>query len=129
MNSHLNLQLWHSLLTHYNDIQIVQFLAFGFPLDICNRDKFSPIAQITNHKSATDYSTAIDEYLNSEISHGAILGPFTFQPIPKLHCSPLLTRPKGPPGYIFSPKIYFYPFSFKILFNSSHIQLSIYPNI
>ena len=32
VNSHLNLQLWHSLLTHYNDIQIVQFLAFGFPL-------------------------------------------------------------------------------------------------
>ena len=38
----------------------------------------------------------VEEYLQTEMAHGAILGPFDDISSKLYHCSPLLTRPKPP---------------------------------
>ena len=35
------------------------------------------------------------DFLNTEISHKAIVGPYTATPLSQLQCSPMLTRPKA----------------------------------
>ena len=94
--SKFNLPLWYSLLNSYVDQNIVQFLAFGFPLDVINKANFRPNLLVENHQSSLRFKEAVAGFLQTETLEGAILGPFSFPPIQDLHCSPLLTRPKGP---------------------------------
>ena len=61
-------------MVNYWDQQLVDLLAFGFPLDF---DHSCPLeATETNHASATAYSEHTDKYLQDEIHFGAIYGPF-----------------------------------------------------
>ena len=94
--SKFNLPLWYSLLNKYVDQNIVQFLAFGFPLDVKDKANFRPNLLVRNHQSALRFKEAVAGFLQTETLEGAILGPFNYPPIHNLHCSPLLTRPKGP---------------------------------
>ena len=48
-----------------------------------------------NHKSALQYSSHVDVYLNEEMDHGAMLGPFKQPSIDDLHISPFMTRDKS----------------------------------
>ena len=49
---------------------------------------------ISNHHSALQYPAAVDDYLQKEISLGAILGPADQVNSNMYHCSPLLSNPK-----------------------------------
>ena len=91
----LNIPLWESLLQGNRDHQLIFFLKYGFPLDLSQSLEFEPQTFITNHSSALQHSECIQNYLDVEIKHKAIMGPFRKPPIPALHCSPLLTRPKA----------------------------------
>ena len=91
--SQFNLQAWQEMLEGYWDTQLIQLLAFGFPLDY-NRN-FSLSSDRNNHASAVQFPDHVDAYLKDEIAHGAILGPFTKNPIEKCHYSPFLTREKS----------------------------------
>ena len=59
----------------------------------------SAIAIVTldkiNHKSAINYPDNVDTYLQEEIEHKAMLGPFKAPPIDNLHVSPFKTCEKS----------------------------------
>ena len=93
IKSGLNLEAWESRLASYPDRRLFQYLKFGFPLSI-NKGARLGNSSITNHFSARQFPNAIDQYLGKEIELGAIWGPFTPPMDLKIHCSPLMTRPK-----------------------------------
>ena len=76
----------------YWDTQLIELLRLGFPLDFDRKN----ILECDNkkHSSATDCPQDIEVYLNEEIQFGAILGPFSADPIPECHNSPFMTREK-----------------------------------
>jgi len=89
-----NIQRWELLLSSYWDHQLIQFIKYGFPLDLAVPSAFSPASVVTNHTSALQYSAHVQRFLQTEVELGAILGPFS-EPIQGLHCSPMLSRPKS----------------------------------
>ena len=90
--SKLNYKVWAGYLREYWDWQLPLLIKFGFPLDF-NRDSVVTSHDI-NHKSATEYPDHVSVYLEEELRHQAILGPFNHPPIGKLHTSPFMTRDK-----------------------------------
>ena len=92
--SGLNIPIWREYLSNscYHDVAVCDMLAYGFPLNYC-RDVY-PITIPGNHPSAVQFPGHVDAYLDTEIRHGALLGPFTTPPIANVHISPLMSRPK-----------------------------------
>ena len=67
-------------------------IRFGFPVDF---DRTSVLKSLEdNHSSARLFPKDIEAYLDEEIKHGAILGPFAAPPLNNLHISPMMTREK-----------------------------------
>ena len=89
----MNISAWEGHLRNYYDKQLIDFLKYGFPLDMIQNatidSKF-----VHNHPSASQYPQDVGKYIDKEIQHHAILGPFDKPPLSGLHCSPMLTRPK-----------------------------------
>ena len=94
IKSGLNIDTWHRHLVDYPDNRLVEYLTYGFPLSITDSDRLCN-HNISNHYSAIQFPTSIDQYLQKETDLGAMLGPFDHIDAPFYHCSPLLTRPKG----------------------------------
>ena len=92
LNSQLNPDIWDSLRKNYWDEQLCLLIRFGFPLD------FNRLAPLQSHEendfSAKTYLEDVQAYLQEEIKHKAILGPFDQPPLPDLHVSPFMTREK-----------------------------------
>jgi len=88
-----NVTKWETMLANYWDHQLLQFIKYGFPLDVKPNSQFQPVSVITNHSSALQHANHIESFLSTEIKLGAILGPFR-SPLQDLHCSPMLSRPK-----------------------------------
>ena len=65
---------------------------FGFPLDYNRGGALK--SQEENHTSAKSFPEDIKAYLEEEISHGALIGPFHSCPVNNLHISPMMTREK-----------------------------------
>ena len=93
IKSDWNLPAWEKYLADYPDQRIIQYLKFGFPLSLTNPDHIHN-KNISNHFSALQHPQAIQQYLDKEKAHGAILGPFLKVPSDNFHYSPMLTRPK-----------------------------------
>ena len=91
----LNIPLWEELLEGDRNHQLIFFLKYGFPLDMPYLPAIEPNTVITNHSTAKQHPACIQEYLKTEISHRAIMGPYSKPPIQGLHCSPMLTHPKA----------------------------------
>ena len=90
--SQLNVEVWQSLLKDYWDQQLLQLLRYGFPLDF---NRACPLSHESgNHKSADEFPTDVDAYIEEECRYGAILGPFQVNPIANVHNSPFMTRNK-----------------------------------
>ena len=47
-----------------------------------------------NHASALEYTSLVIQYIQEELKHGAIMGPFNSTPMP-LHISAFMTRPNA----------------------------------
>ena len=77
---------------YYWDKQRQLLIQHGFPLH------FNPASSLyheeINHASANLFTKDVLHYLQEEASFKAILGPFDAPPIPNLHISPFMTRPK-----------------------------------
>ena len=92
IESQLNVPEWKKLCANYWDQQLIHLVEFGFPLDfnknskLCHDDK--------NHSLAIDFPADVQTYLEEEIKHGAIMGPYDVNPIPNAHVSPFMTREK-----------------------------------
>ena len=91
--SNLNVKQFRHLLKDYKFSRVIDYVEFGFPLAL-DYSNFNYIESTDNHKSAIQYPSAVDKYLNTEIGHKAIVGPFQTAPFNKLHVSPMMTRAK-----------------------------------
>ena len=91
VTSQLNIMNWRSYLSNYLDVQLLDLLEYGFPLDV-DRD-IALISTETNHASVLQNSSHVQAYIQEELSFQAMLGPFQAKPI-SLHVSPLMVRDK-----------------------------------
>ena len=94
--SKFNIGKCQQLLRGYWDTQLLQILAFDFPLSLHTRT--NAVVNNINHPSAMQFKSFVRDYLYKEVEQGAILGPFSEPPFDNLHTSPLMTRPKDVTG-------------------------------
>lgn len=90
--SAINIPAWRYLLKDYSDNIICEYLEYGWPIGY-QTDAW-PHSTNINHKSALVHQPAVENYLQKELGHGAILGPFDRPPFFPFHSSPLMTAPK-----------------------------------
>ena len=91
VNTNLNIKNWRSYLKNYWDQQLPDLLQYGFPLDF---DRNCQLQRVdSNHKSAEVHLDHVKNYIQEELSHKAIIGPFEKLPL-SFHISPLMTRDK-----------------------------------
>lgn len=94
VNTKWNLDLLESLLHGYEDIEVVEWLRFGWPVDR-SHEQPDPILRVTNHRSAIENADIIDKYIEKEIGLGAMFGPFLAIPwSSRVGINPLQTRLK-----------------------------------
>ena len=91
VETNLNANVWRIYLKDYWDQQLPDLLQFGFPLDF-HRDSIITSSH-ANHTSANQFHTDVQAYINEELAHGAMCGPYNDPPFP-VHISPLMTREK-----------------------------------
>lgn len=91
--SGLNLKAWECELNAYHDREICYFLKFGWPVGY--HLPTPPASVSVNHMSALQHDSHVLHYVDTELAHKAIVGPYTTQPfVPWTRLSPLMTRPK-----------------------------------
>ena len=90
VSSKLKIKNWKYYLADYWDKQLVDLLEFGFPLDF---DRNFELQSTEVHASWRDRAYDIECYIQEELKHEAMLGPFDHKPI-SLHISPFMTREK-----------------------------------
>ena len=84
---------WAQYLTTYWDWQLPLPIKYGFPLDFDRNSDIS--SEKINHTSAIEYPEHVTAYLQEELDHKAMLGPFQTPPIENIHISPFMTREKS----------------------------------
>ena len=90
--SGLNISQWRYALRNYADRAIVDYLAYGWPV---NFDRSSLLISTPhNHPSADRYADDVEHYIDVERGHGALAGPFDGPPVYGMNINPLMTRPK-----------------------------------
>ena len=94
----LNLPRWRYYLRGYENVDVCQFLEYGFPLGLQSDLKPGLKSATRNHGSAHQFYTWIDEFLQTGLKLGDIVGPFQSSPFEKVHVSPLMTAVKKPSG-------------------------------
>ena len=91
--SGLNIPAWRSMLVGYHDKKVVDYLEFGWPADYTASTP--PTTSDANHTEDPDHLQSINNYVSTELRHGALLGPFNQPPFtPWSQTSPMMTRPK-----------------------------------
>ena len=75
------------------DKSLVDMLEFGFPAGFTGDTH--PAVNLVNHSSATRQPRHVKKYIDTEIAHNALIGPFDVPPFqPWTRINPLMTRPK-----------------------------------
>lgn len=91
--SGLKLRRWEYELSTYHDKEICFFLRYGWPVGY--HLACPPVSVAINHASAIPHDSHIRHYVETELGHNAIVGPFSSLPFtPWTRLSPLMTRPK-----------------------------------
>ena len=85
--SALNIPEWRSRLLNYSDLEMCDFLEFGWPVGYAAADL--PVSSHHNHGSALSSPQTIDSFLDTECHIGATCGPFITNPL----CADLVTSP------------------------------------
>lgn len=86
---------WRENLTDYKDKKLCDYLEFGWITNYSPTQYSILIPTVKNHQSALDYPNEINTYISQELSHCALIGPFTTTPLDQpCQTSPLMTRPK-----------------------------------
>ena len=88
----LHIDRWRYHLTGYEDMEIIQFLEYGFPLGL------SPLpdleSSVRNHGSSYQWYDHVDKFICTELSEGGLSGPFERAPWWNTVVSPLMTAHK-----------------------------------
>ena len=92
--SAFNFNYIYQYIGSYHDKALLDYLRFGFPLGL---DPDIPIHNnaTDNHQSAKEWSGQVQEFIDAELAHGALLGPFDEPPHTHFTWAPIMTRPKG----------------------------------
>lgn len=91
--SDLNIEQWRWHLQGYHDEHLCDFLEFGWPLGYHADNR--PETVEDNHPSAKAHNEHVEKFVQVEMEHKAILGPFAHPPfVPWSRISPIMTRPK-----------------------------------
>ena len=96
VHTDLKLDRWRHHLIGYNDVELCQYLEYGFPLGLSDDPPPSLVPVLNNHGSAYSFYPWIDKFVTSSISKKYVAGPFSVQPFPVVHLSPLMTAVKKP---------------------------------
>ncbi len=97
--SSLNIENWRQLAssTDLPDKTLCDMLDFGFPAGFHGDSKL--FFEDRNHQSALRDAQHVTEYIQTELSFGALVGPMTEPPFaPFYHRNPLMTKDKKMPG-------------------------------
>ena len=94
--SSLPISIWQTKLQGYVDQQLISFLKFGWPVGFEGPDPPDLFQQ--NHRSARRRPEHIANYVSTELSYGALGGPFEHPSFAWLCRNPMLTREKREPG-------------------------------
>ena len=94
--SSLPISIWQNKLQGYEDQQLISFLKFGWPVGFEGLDPPDLFQQ--NHGSACRHPEHIANYVSTELSYGALGGPFKHPPFAWLCRNPMLTREKRETG-------------------------------
>ena len=90
--SGLNIENWKRYLQSYEDREIIQYLEFGWPTSF---DRRFPLTSTPEpHKSGREHPESVQFYIETELKHGALLGPFHGPPVNHFHLNPLMSREK-----------------------------------
>lgn len=93
VSSNLKILEWSKYLKDYHDKEIVTFLQYGWPVGF--HSETPPQAVYENHSSAKRYNDHVRRFVEKELNHQALVGPFSALPFqPWCRLSPLMTRPK-----------------------------------
>ena len=93
-HSNLNIELFRHHLQEYNDLEIISYLEFGFPIGLSQVFFLEPLTK--NHSSAYEYYSYIDSFLAKGVQYGECTGPWLDAPFQPLMVSPLMTADKSP---------------------------------
>ena len=83
---------WRYHLIGYQDVEIVQFMEFGFPLGLSSLPDLECVER--NHGSAYMWFNHVDKFVCTEVSEGGLTGPFEQAPWWNTIISPLMTAHK-----------------------------------
>lgn len=89
-----NIDAWKRYsMGHDDDEWLIQCINFGFPFQYSGPPLYNPVAP--NHPSARDFPQQVENYIQKELSLGAIVGPFSSPPFtPWCNVAPLMSREK-----------------------------------
>ena len=93
MDTSLRLEAWYKEATgHKDDSMVLDGIAFGFPLQFSGPPLYSD-HRPANHPSATRHPDHVRRYLEQEVAHGSMAGPYESPPFtPWCVMSPLMSR-------------------------------------
>ena len=92
LDNGLNYEHFKEKLHGYWDVDLCNFINFGWPIGHCGRTKCNARK---NHGGAREFPGEVDKYLQAELSLGRIAGPFETNPYEEvIAISPLNSLPK-----------------------------------
>ena len=93
VNDRLNFEYMEEKLENYPDIEVINYLKYGWPLNDQNTEINEEIPP--NQKGVHAHHNEVCEYLYRELENGSVIGPFHTNLFGDESCfSPLDTRPK-----------------------------------
>ena len=90
----INVTRFRSLLGDYDDVGVLQYLEYGFPIGIAQEFELESCNQ--NHSSAHEFYSYIDAFFLKEIALHGMTGPIESSPFTCTKVSPLMTTIKKP---------------------------------
>ena len=93
-HSNLNIELFRYHLQGYDDLEILSYLEYGFPIGLTQVFFLEPLTK--NHSSAYEYFSFVDSFIAKGISLAECTGPWPEAPIDPVMVSPLMTADKPP---------------------------------
>ena len=77
---------------HFDDLAVLQYLDFGFPLGLSEDSVLYPV--LKNHSNSYEYLSHIDKFIYTELEFSGMIGPFYSAPFDPIMTSPLMTAVK-----------------------------------
>lgn len=93
LESGLNLAKWEAQLIDFHNREVCAFLRYGWPLGYSSPNP--PTSTSKNHPSGLNHMDHVTKFIETELLHKAIVGPFSPPPFfPWTRNNPIMSRPK-----------------------------------